>query len=164
MATRILITGGAGFVGSNLALALRRRSNDVVIAAFDNLRRRGSDLSTLVAQQIAELARYDGATYNVGGGPERSVSLAELTELCRERTGRPIPIGSNPTTSPADVPYYVTDTSQVTRETGWSPRHGMTELLDDVFQWLQEHRETLEPLMAGNVSTDVPALHARTAS
>jgi CDP-paratose 2-epimerase len=122
------------------------------------------DLCTLVAQQIAELARHDGATYNVGGGPERSVSLAELTELCRERTGRTIPIGSNPTTSPADVPYYVTDTSQVTRETGWSPRHGMTELLDDVFQWLQEHRETLEPLMAGNVSTDVPALHARTAS
>ena len=45
MATRILITGGAGFVGSNLALALKRRSDDVTIAAFDNLRRRGSDLA-----------------------------------------------------------------------------------------------------------------------
>ena len=121
------------------------------------------DLCSLVAQQIADLARHDGATYNVGGGPERSVSLVELTELCRERTGRPIPTGSNPTTSPADVPYYVTDTSHVTRETGWSPRRGLTELLDDVFQWLRDQRGMLEPLMAGRVPTDLPALHAKTA-
>jgi CDP-paratose 2-epimerase len=41
---RILITGGAGFVGSNLALALKRQ-RDVDVIAFDNLRRRGSELA-----------------------------------------------------------------------------------------------------------------------
>lgn len=41
---RILVTGGAGFVGSNLAvLFAERRSSDVV--AFDSLRRRGSELA-----------------------------------------------------------------------------------------------------------------------
>jgi CDP-paratose 2-epimerase len=40
---RILITGGAGFVGSNLADALVRSGNDVTI--FDNLFRRGSELN-----------------------------------------------------------------------------------------------------------------------
>jgi CDP-paratose 2-epimerase len=39
---RVLITGGAGFVGSNLACALAER-HDVV--AFDSLRRRGSELT-----------------------------------------------------------------------------------------------------------------------
>ena len=42
---RILITGGAGFVGSNLALLLKRdRPADEVIA-LDNLKRRGSELT-----------------------------------------------------------------------------------------------------------------------
>ena len=42
---RILITGGAGFVGSNLGLALKRDRQGVEILAFDNLRRRGSELA-----------------------------------------------------------------------------------------------------------------------
>lgn len=40
---RILITGGAGFIGAYLARAFRERAADVV--AFDNLRRRGSELN-----------------------------------------------------------------------------------------------------------------------
>jgi CDP-paratose 2-epimerase len=42
---RVLITGGAGFVGSSLALRLRRDVADLHVTAFDNLRRRGSELA-----------------------------------------------------------------------------------------------------------------------
>lgn len=42
---RVLVSGGAGFVGSNLALAWKRdRSGDHVVA-LDNLKRRGSELA-----------------------------------------------------------------------------------------------------------------------
>jgi CDP-paratose 2-epimerase len=41
---RILITGGAGFVGANLAIALAGKL-DSEIVAFDNLSRRGSELN-----------------------------------------------------------------------------------------------------------------------
>jgi CDP-paratose 2-epimerase len=42
---RILITGGAGFVGSSLARAFSRQDGVTKVVAFDNLRRRGSELN-----------------------------------------------------------------------------------------------------------------------
>lgn len=41
---KLLVTGGAGFVGSSLALDLKRRHPGWDVTAFDNLKRRGSEL------------------------------------------------------------------------------------------------------------------------
>ncbi|MFB2881270.1 NAD-dependent epimerase/dehydratase family protein [Floridanema aerugineum] len=45
MSRRVLITGGAGFVGSCLGLGLAERYSDWKIIALDNLKRRGSELN-----------------------------------------------------------------------------------------------------------------------
>lgn len=45
MNKRVLITGGAGFVGSSLGLGLAERYPDWKITALDNLKRRGSELN-----------------------------------------------------------------------------------------------------------------------
>lgn len=42
---RVLVTGGAGFVGANLSLELAARHPDWDVVAFDNLHRRGSELN-----------------------------------------------------------------------------------------------------------------------
>ena len=44
-ARRVLVTGGAGFVGANLSLQIAARHPDWRIVAFDNLKRRGSELT-----------------------------------------------------------------------------------------------------------------------
>lgn len=44
-ARRLLITGGAGFVGANLCVALAARHPDCEVIALDNLHRRGSELN-----------------------------------------------------------------------------------------------------------------------
>ena len=41
----ILITGGAGFVGSSLALHFKNKFPSAKITAFDNLKRRGSEIN-----------------------------------------------------------------------------------------------------------------------
>ncbi len=40
-----LITGGAGFVGSNLAIEFKNNNPDIRVVTLDNLRRRGSELN-----------------------------------------------------------------------------------------------------------------------
>lgn len=67
---RVLITGGAGFVGANLAVALAGRHRDWEVVALDNLRRGGSPLNLprlrqagveFVHGDVREPADLDGA-------------------------------------------------------------------------------------------------------
>lgn len=50
----VLVTGGAGFVGSSIAMEFRRRHSGTNVIALDNLKRRGSELnvSRLASQGV----------------------------------------------------------------------------------------------------------------
>lgn len=105
------------------------------------------DLYELVRAQLQKIEAHDGKIYNVGGGPERSVSLLELTELCARQTGHELEIRSDPETHPSDVPYYVSDNSAVSAATGWQPSRTVDEILAEVLDWLALHQEKLEPIL-----------------
>src|SRR5437868_6919866 len=66
----VLITGGAGFVGSALAIAIRRAHSGTTVIAFDNLRRRGSEMN---------LPRLKAEGVRFVHGDVRS--LADLTDV-----------------------------------------------------------------------------------
>jgi CDP-paratose 2-epimerase len=108
-----------------------------------------ADLCDLIRIQLEDLSRFSGTTLNVGGGRRGSVSLAELTRLCRERSGTMVEIARDPETKPPDIPFYVTDNAAATSLTGWRPLRGIEQVVDDIFSWLDANRETLEPLLGG---------------
>ncbi|WP_096702545.1 NAD-dependent epimerase/dehydratase family protein [Magnetospirillum sp. 15-1] len=106
------------------------------------------DLYDLLALQLADLDRWNGSLFNVGGGVANSISLRELTALCEKATGRAVAMGSTPETRDADIPYYVTDNARVTAATGWSPRRDVPGLVEEICRWLAENRARLEPILA----------------
>jgi CDP-paratose 2-epimerase len=61
---RVLITGGAGFVGATLGISLAARHPDWELVAYDNLHRRGSELN---------LPRLDAAGIRFAKGDVRDV-------------------------------------------------------------------------------------------
>ncbi|MEI7731936.1 MAG: NAD-dependent epimerase/dehydratase family protein [Verrucomicrobiota bacterium] len=65
---RILITGGAGFVGSNLALTLKQNLAGVSIVCMDNLYRRGSELN-VPRLQAAGIEFFKGDVRDPQGFP-----------------------------------------------------------------------------------------------
>jgi CDP-paratose 2-epimerase len=79
---RLLITGGAGFVGSNLAVSLASRHPDWEILALDNLYRRGSELNLPRLEQAGvEFVRGD---VREPGDLDRLPAISALIECSAE--------------------------------------------------------------------------------
>ena len=105
------------------------------------------DAVALVERQIVEPERFRGAVVNIGGGAERSVSLVELTQLCREVTGRETRVTASPESRPGDVAYYVSDCARLEALSGWRATRSVAETVADVDAWLVEHEEALRAVL-----------------
>jgi len=103
-----------------------------------------ADLGELVAEQLREPERWDGRVVNVGGGRECSLSLLEATALCRELTGKEVPISSEPEVRAGDVPLYISDCARLFELTAWRPRRSAREVLADTSEWIAENLDRLE--------------------
>ncbi|MEO5346206.1 MAG: NAD-dependent epimerase/dehydratase family protein [Magnetococcus sp. YQC-9] len=104
------------------------------------------DLYDLLRLQMSDLERHSGSVRNVGGGHAVSVSLRELTEWCQRITGRTVAITADPVTRDYDIPYYVTDHLRISTETGWQPKRGLEQTLQEIHAWITAHRALLAPL------------------
>lgn len=106
------------------------------------------DLYRLLELEIGDMDSHSGEIYNVGGGLERSVSLLELTELCRKYTGRKIPVKSIAEDRPGDIRIYITDNSKITEKTGWKPEITVDRIVKEISGWIKENAEPLRPVLA----------------
>ena len=101
------------------------------------------DLVDLVDEQLGDPARWAGATVNVGGGRDVSLSLLETTALCRELTGREVPVTAAGTTRPGDLRIYLSDCRRLFGMTDWRPRRDARAVLADTLAWLRDHESAV---------------------
>jgi CDP-paratose 2-epimerase len=101
------------------------------------------DLLDLVEEQILDPDRWSGVTANVGGGRDHSLSLLETTAICRELTGREVPIEAVPEPRHGDVPIYISDCSRLHRHSGWRPRRDPSRILGDTWHWIVDNADSI---------------------
>jgi CDP-paratose 2-epimerase len=102
------------------------------------------DLISLLEKQIHSKSVFDAQTFNVGGGTRSSVSLLELTNVCREITGNSVAIVSEKDSSAVDIPWYVSDSSKVQAIFDWQPEHTVVQLVTDIKEWLSSNQSILK--------------------
>jgi CDP-paratose 2-epimerase len=98
-----------------------------------------TDLTAAFEAAVKQIDRTAGRAYNIGGGPDKTLSLLELLDMLERRFGRR-PSYSFSDWRPGDQLVYVSDIRKAGAEFGWrptvSPEHGVDKLID----WLQANR------------------------
>ena len=106
-----------------------------------------NDLFHLLEVQLKEPLTYAGRPWNVGGGKDVSVSLNELTQLCSYLTGNTIPIKSVKENRVADIPWYITDSNEVKKISGWSPSYSVEKIMSEIYDWIKGNEQLLKPIL-----------------
>lgn len=88
----------------------------------------------LALENIEEVC---GRAFNLGGGPENTLSLRELLHEIEHMDGRP-PASSFHDWRPGDQPWYVSNTAAITTALGWRPQIGVRSGLKRLRDWLIE--------------------------
>jgi len=101
------------------------------------------DLCDLLVEQIRDFDQWDGWLGNVAGGLANTASLCELTALCREITGKKIPIASVPTNRPSDLRLFLSDCTKLFARTTWRPKRDVRRIVQDIGEWVKEHETAL---------------------
>jgi CDP-paratose 2-epimerase len=103
-----------------------------------------TDLAALMEKQLREPSRAAPRVVNVGGGVDRSMSLAELSEFCAQHVGPAPELRSSPADRRYDIPHYVTDARLARKSWDWAPRETREETLQAILAWARANRGLLE--------------------
>lgn len=104
----------------------------------------------------ANRAITQGQVYNVGGGPDNTISLIELMTMIEKLTGTRIKF-ERESLRPGDQLIYVTDHSKLTRDTGWKPKLDLEAIIQSILAWFERNRELIPALQAASGSSaDAP--------
>jgi CDP-paratose 2-epimerase len=101
------------------------------------------DVVDLLDDQLLRPDHWDGMVLNAGGGRGCSLSLLEATALCRELTGREVPVEAAAEDRPGDVPVYISDCRRLIGHSEWSPQRTARDILRDIAEWAAEHESQI---------------------
>lgn len=91
----------------------------------------------MAAQAIDKTA---GQIYNIGGGPENTISLLELVSDLEQLVGRKIKLHFGPW-RPGDQPVYISDIRRAQEHFGWQPQISKTEGVRRLLEWVRQNSE-----------------------
>jgi CDP-paratose 2-epimerase len=101
------------------------------------------DLVALYDKAYQNIERTAGNIYNVGGGPEHTLSLHELLGQLEILKGEKIPVRYDDW-RPGDQKVYVSNIKQVEKELDWKPQIPAIEGVKRLYDWVGKNRSFFE--------------------
>jgi CDP-paratose 2-epimerase len=99
------------------------------------------DLIDCYLAAIERIESVSGMIFNIGGGPNNTLSLVELLELLSERSGRMVEHGFDEW-RPGDQPVYVSDIRKAGSLLEWQPKVSVIEGIDRLVNWVVANKDS----------------------
>ena len=101
------------------------------------------DVCEIIFKQIKKISIIKNKLFNIGGGPENSISLKDLSKICQTTTGNTIKFKKIKFTSIYDIPYYISDNRKVKKFYNWKPKKNIKTLVEDVYDWMMSNKQLI---------------------
>ncbi len=101
-----------------------------------------NDLVRLYELAFDNIDRVSGHAYNVGGGPNNTLSLIQLLGMLESRLGRKVPV-LKADIRVGDQPVFVADIRKAQEHFGWTPKHGVEFGFDQMMNWIEDHQDLI---------------------
>jgi CDP-paratose 2-epimerase len=98
------------------------------------------DLVAAYRAAYRHIDRAAGEVFNIGGGPEYTLSLLELLEMLGELVGRKIPV-TYAATRPGDQVIYVSDVRKADHDLGWRPTIDPRQGVARLYEWVTANQK-----------------------
>ncbi len=102
-----------------------------------------TDLVPLIIKQFVCGSAKNTNLLNISGGVNSSMSLAELSEWCRDRFGNR-DVEPDGTVRPFDLPWVVLDSSKAASVWDWKPTVTREAILESIATHAEEHEDWME--------------------
>jgi CDP-paratose 2-epimerase len=101
------------------------------------------DMLSLLDAQIAQLTRFRGEVFNLGGGPGNAISLQEATKSMQEISSRSTTITVSDQPRRGDIALYWTDNRKAASQLEWKPRTDLRTGFQRIFEWIRQNETEL---------------------
>lgn len=93
-----------------------------------------TDLIQAYDNFIQNSKKLSGQVFNMGGGPENTISLTELLNILQQETGKKSELNYSDW-RPSDQKVYISDTSKAKEKLDWKPKVTPTKGIRTLIEW-----------------------------
>ena len=93
----------------------------------------GTDLAKLYLEELENIKKHKGQVYNVGGGPQNTVSLIEVIDYLNKKGGKKLRLKFHPW-RPADHIIYISDITKISSCSKWKPTTSVWKGIDKMWE------------------------------
>ena len=103
------------------------------------------DLIAVYESAWMAIERVSGEVYNIGGGPDNTISLLDLLGFLEKECSLSVPV-SYSDWRPGDQPVYVSDIRKAKRDLEWHPMVRWSEGVRKLVHWVRDNKDMLSKL------------------